>query len=155
MADIYLELTAVATSPLPKIRWSGGGSPTFPIEYSKMFLKSSLLSGSNRYHSQSKQPRRWSLSWEMLSGPELARMITFNEYDRELYLQNNWEDAIWREVVITKFDYAPNVKTDTCSGGLTGATFYGVPFYGEAFYGGVGVTGWPRYELSITLEEVL
>jgi hypothetical protein len=91
----------------------------------------------------------------MLSGPELARMITLNEYDRELYLQNNWEDASWREVVITKLEYVPCVKTNVCSDGLTGATFYGAPFYGDPFYGGAGISGWPRYSLSITLEEVL
>jgi hypothetical protein len=128
MADIYLGPTASAITPLPPIRWTGGGDPGLPIDYSKQADKSSMLSGAQRFNIRSKQPHRWTLTWEMLTAAELADMIVLNEHNHELYFQNNWESADWKEVVITGFEY--NVVINA---------------------GSVGC----RYGLTMTLEEVL
>ena len=127
MPDIYLGLTESGATLLPRIRWTGGGNPTFPIDYSKQAEKSVMLSGSQRLHYKSKHPRRWRLSWEMLTVAELADFNALHGYDTELYFQNGWEDGVWRRVIIAAFEPAPFIKA-----GSTGC----------------------RYGLDITLEEV-
>lgn len=128
MAEIYLELTPAATAALPPIRWINGSAPELPVDYSKQTEKAGMLSGSQRFHIKSMHPRRWTLTWDMLTVAELAAMITLNELNRELHFQNNWEDMAWRHVVITGFEY--NVIV------------------------GLGPTGC-RYGLTMTLAEVL
>lgn len=127
MADIYLGPTIAGATLLPPIRWTGGGSPAAPVEYSKSADKSEMLSGVQRYHPKSKQPRRWQFAWEMLTVAEMAAMLTLNGYDTWLYFQNTWESDRWRHVVISGFDYDPVLKA-----GPSGC----------------------RFNLSMTLEEV-
>jgi hypothetical protein len=128
MAAIYLGLDQSGATLLPPIRWVNGGSPEFPIDYSKRAEKATMLGGSQRFHPKSEQPRRWNLQWEMLTLAEMADFETLRGYNQELQFQNNWEDATWREVVITAFDRDPvvNLGPTTC-----------------------------RWNLSITLEEVV
>jgi hypothetical protein len=128
MADIYLGLTESGAELLPPIRWTGGGAPEFGIDYTKQSDKASMLSGATRFNLRLHHPRRWRLEWEMLTAAELAALMVLHAHDEELAFQNNWEDATWREVVITSFDYAPFLKS-----GATGC----------------------RYSVSMTLEEVV
>lgn len=121
MAEIYLETDMSATTPLPRIRWVNGSPPNLPIDYSKQAEKSGMLSGAQRFHLKTKQPRRWALAWEMLTAAELGNLITLNEHNHELYFQNNWESMDWHEVVITAFEYTTvlNVGPVGCRYGLT------------------------------------
>lgn len=121
MAAIYLGTTQSGATLLPPIRWMGGGEPSMPIDYSKQADKSQMLSGAQRFHLKSKQPRRWTLTWEALTAAEIGDMITLNEENQELWFQNNWESADWREVVIVGFEYDPalNVGPTGCRYGLT------------------------------------
>ena len=120
MAEMYLELTPVAGTPLPPIRWLNGSAPSLPIDYSKQTDKSSMLSGAQRFNLKSKQPRRWSLEWEMLTVAEFAALKTKNGYNQALYFQNNWEDMTWHLVIITSFEYttALNLGPTPCRYGL-------------------------------------
>ena len=145
MPDIFLGPTIVGATLLPPIRWVGGGAPDFPIDYSKQIDKAIMLGGEQRFNFRSHDPRRWTLSWEMLTIDELDDLIALNIENRELYFQNGWEDSVWREVVISAFTYAPVVKTGSCGG----AVYYADPYYGSALY-----STSPRFNLSMTLEEV-
>jgi hypothetical protein len=128
MAEIYLGLTISGATLLPPIRWEGGGTPTFPIDYSKQVDRAGMLSGAQRFNFRSHHPRRWPLAWEMLTAAELATFLTLNGDSQELYFQNNWEDATWRQVVIVSFGYEPYLRA-----GATGC----------------------RYGVNIVLEEVV
>jgi len=127
MADIYLGLTATTTNPLPAIRWTGGGDPGLPIEYGKQMEKAGMLSGAQRFNLKSLHPRRWTLSWEMLTVTEKNRFVTLNGYNRALYYRNEWDATTWRQVVISGFEYEPALNL-----------------------GPIGC----RYRVSFTLEEV-
>lgn len=128
MADIYLGLAASGLAPLPPIRWMSG-TPDLPTDYSKKVEKAEMLDGSQRFNFKSRQPRRWKIAWEALTAAEFADFLTLNGYNSALYFQNNWEGTDWRQVVITSFEYSPMVK--------------------------LGGSSACRYDLSITLEEVL
>jgi hypothetical protein len=121
MADIYLGLTESGATLLPPIRWTGGGAPRMPIDYSKQIDRATMLDGSPRYNFRSNHPRRWTLTWEMLTLAELTTLSAFNDANSELYFQNNWEDAVWRQVVIANFEVAPfiNAGPAGCRYGLT------------------------------------
>lgn len=128
MADIYLGLTAGTAILLPPIRWTDGGDPGFPIDYTKQIDKATMLDGSPRYNFRWHHPRRWELSWQMLTTAEFAALVALHAYESELAFQNNWEDATWRTVVIAAFTPGPYLKAGptTC-----------------------------RWSLSITLDEVI
>ena len=128
MADIYLGVTMSGLAPLPPLRWTGSGGPSFPHEYSKQAERASMLDGSVRFDVKSKHPRRWRLKWEMLTSAQLGDFIALNEVNGPLYFQNNWEDATWRTVFMSAFDYEPVVT--------------------------LGPTGC-RYSVDLTLEEVV
>lgn len=128
MADIYLGLTIGTAILLPRIRWTDGGDPGFPIDYTKQIDKATMLDGSIHYNFRWHHPRRWVLSWEMLTTAEFAALAALHAYESELVFQNNWEDATWRNVVITAFTPAPYLKA-----GSTAC----------------------RWSLSITLDEVV
>jgi hypothetical protein len=154
MADIYLGTTIAAAILLPPTRWMDRNAPALPIDYSKQVDKSTMLSGAQRFNFKSKHPRRWQFSWDAIRSFELSDFILLNEYNQELQFFNGWDDISWREVVITRFEYAPNVKTNLCPG-VDAVAFYGAPYYGDPFYGGIGGAGYPLYSVNITLEEVL
>lgn len=137
MADIYLGPT-MSGAPLPPFRWSGGGAPDFPHDYSKQVEKETMLDGSTRFNFKSHNPRKWTLSWAMLTPMELADFIALNQLNQALYFQNNWEDATWRQVVITRFEYAPHLKLGHCTTGEVGSS-----------------TAVGRWSLDLTLEEVI
>ncbi|MBE3124850.1 MAG: hypothetical protein IMZ57_04240, partial [Acidobacteria bacterium] len=151
MPDIYLGLTAGTAILLPPIRWMDGNFPTLPIDYTKQIDKASMLSGAQRFNFKSKHPRRWPFSWEAIRADELSDFILLNGLNQELQFVSGWDDIGWREVVITAFEYAPNVKTGSCPG-IGAAVFYGDPYYGDPFYGGIGGgAGYPIYNVNITL----
>jgi hypothetical protein len=110
-----------AMNPLPPIRWTNGSVPTLPIDYSKQVEKAGMLSGGQRFNIKSKHPRSWPLTWQMLTTAEFAVLAGLNALNRELYFQNNWEDATWHEVVITKFEPEAvlNLGPTTCRWNLS------------------------------------
>jgi hypothetical protein len=128
MADIYLGLTESGAILLPPIRWTGGGSPSFPIDYSKQVDKASMLSGARRFNFRVWHPRTWPLAWEMLTAAETAEMRTLRGYNQELMFQNNWESADWIMVTMMDLQVEPYLKA-----GATGC----------------------RYSVSMILEEVI
>jgi hypothetical protein len=128
MADIYLGLTVGTAVLLPPIRWTGGGNPGMPIDHTKQIDKATMLDGSPRYNFRFHHPRRWVLSWEMLTALEFASFLTLHAHESELAFQNNWMSADWLTVVMWPLQYDPVLK--------------------------VGATGC-RYNLTMTLEEVI
>ena len=145
MADIYLGPSTTGATLLPPIRWTGGGNPTLGLDYAKQIEKASSLGGAPTYNFKSRHPRRWILAWEMLTQDELDLFLALNRHNGNLYLQNNWEDANWREVGIVSFEYGPHVKMGACGA----VVYYDEPIYDDAFY-----STDPRWSVSMTLEEV-
>lgn len=121
MADIYLGPTISGATLLPRIRWMGGRAPGLPAEYPNQVSEAVMLDGSKRFNFKSKHPRRWSLTWEMLTAAEYATMLSLKQNNRALYFQNNWEDATWRRVAIVDFWYDPflNAGPSPCRYGVT------------------------------------
>lgn len=109
MANIYLGQVGIEAL-LPPVRWVNGGSPNIPIDYSKQIDKATMLDGSTRFNFRAHHPRTWQLEWEAIADSELGDLITLNEVLETLRFQNNWEDATWRCVIITKFSYSANVR---------------------------------------------
>jgi hypothetical protein len=107
MANIYLGLTISGASLLPPIRWINGNAPGLPTAYPNRVDEAIMLDGSVHFNFRSKHQRRWVLSWEMITTAEFAAMLALKQNNRALYFQNNWEDATWRLVVITNFEYDP------------------------------------------------
>jgi hypothetical protein len=150
MADVYLGPSESEATLLPPIRWMGGGSPGLPIDYAKQLDRATMLSGGLRFNFRLVHPRRWQFAWEALTIAEVNDFLTLREYDTPLWFQNNWEDAEWREVMISTFEISPVVNMGGCTG--TGAR-YGEGLYEEALYD--VIVGGPRWNLSMTLEEVI
>jgi hypothetical protein len=107
MAEIYLGLTISGATLLPPIRWTGGQSPEMTISRSKQIESAGMLDGSKRYNIRSKHPRKWPLSWEMLTTAQMASFDLLYSYNTALYFQNNWEGPTWRRVVIVDYDPEP------------------------------------------------
>jgi len=110
MADIYLGTSDSGLTPLPPIRWTDGGNPAMPLDYSKQFEEARMLSGGIRINCKSVHPRTWEHSWEMLTAAEFAVFTALNALNQALYYQNNWEDAVWRMVFIKSFKPEPALK---------------------------------------------
>ena len=141
MPNIYLgatQATALANG-LPPIRWTDGGDPGFPIDYTKQIDKATMLDGAPRYNFRWHHPRRWTLSWEMLTTDEFDYFLVLNAYEAELKFLNEWEESDWRDVVISAFEYTPVVKLGACFVGYVGDS---------GLHGG-------RWNVSITLDEVI
>jgi hypothetical protein len=140
MPNIYLGATISGAILLPPIRWIDGGAPAFPIDHTKKIDNAMMLDGGVHYNIREHHPRRWVLSWEMLTPNEMDDFFYLNDLHSELVFQNNWEDTQWRDVIITQFEYAPVVKLGHCWPDAGGSTL-------DISDG--------RWSVSMTLEEVI
>lgn len=150
MADVLLGPTIATAVLLPPTRWMGGSPPTLPIAWPKALEKAVMLSGRVRYNFKSEDQRRWQFSWEALNAIELDQLRTLRAQNKELWLLSGWDDVGWCLVVISDFNYAPNVRTNICGGD---PVLYGDPFYGDPYYG-AGIDALPLYSVDMVLEEV-
>lgn len=140
MPNIYLGATISGVILLPPIRWTGGEAPNFPIDHTKQIDKAAMLDGGVHYNIREHHPRRWPLSWEMLTANEMDDFFYLNGLNSELVFQNNWEDTQWRDVIIIQFEYAPVVELGHC--------------WPDAGSSTLNISD-GRWSVSMTLEEVI
>ena len=126
--NVYLGISESGAYTLPTIR-GRGGLPRAPISLPKQVEKSIQLDGSTRYNFKSVHPRKWLFEYDVLTYAQLDELLLIYSYNEGLVMQNNWEDATWRDVIISNFDYEPNID--------------------------VSQTGDIRYRVSITIEEIV
>ncbi len=91
---------------LPPIRSFGGGEPGMGFGWDPQADIQQMSDGSLRAIFSGDGKRNWTYNNGAVTADELSAIAAVVRPRGVLKFQNNWEDALWYDVVVTEFSYA-------------------------------------------------
>jgi len=89
---------------LPKLNWTAGGDRESPTGYTKNVEKAKMLDGTVRANFKAKSQKSFTLEWDLLPAADVLTLRGLAELNEPLRFQNNWLDATWRWVFVSRLD---------------------------------------------------